>query len=58
MHISSHILVVFDAKTNLTQTDNQTFWPDWGKELPHNEDTRTIKVILIKEKTENPIFLI
>jgi hypothetical protein len=41
MHMS-HISR-FDAKTNLTQTDNQAFSPNVQKSLPHNnEDTRTI----------------
>ncbi len=59
MHISSHILVVFDAFTgNLTQTDNQTFRLRLGKELPHNnEDTRTIKSNINKRENGESDFL-
>jgi hypothetical protein len=59
MHISSHILVVFDAKTrNLTQTDNQIFRLRLGKELPHNnEDTRTIESNINKRENGKSDFL-
>jgi hypothetical protein len=59
MHISSHILVVFDAKTrNLTQTDNQAFKPRTFKEFKHNnEDTRTIKTNINKRENGKSDFL-
>jgi hypothetical protein len=59
MHISSHILVVFDAKTrNLTQTDNQVFKPRTFKEFKHNnEDTRTIKTNINKRENGKSDFL-
>ncbi|SDZ91363.1 hypothetical protein SAMN05443667_101269 [Flavobacterium gillisiae] len=45
MHVSSQILVVFDAKTQLlTSTDNQAVTSQRRKEVTdNNEDTRTIK---------------
>ena len=52
MHISSHILVVFDAKTQiLTQTDNQHVTSQTRKEFKdNNEDTRTIKTNINKRE--------
>lgn len=50
MHISSHILVVFDAKTQiLTETENQHVTSQRRKEFKdNNEDTRTIKTNINK----------
>ena len=52
MHISSRILVVFDAKTQLlSETDYQHVTSPFGKEFPHNnEDTRTIKTNINKRE--------
>lgn len=52
MHISSHILVVFDAKTQiLTQTDNQHVTSQRRKDFKdNNEDTRTIKTNINKRE--------
>lgn len=52
MHISSQILVVFDAKTqNLTETDNQPLSSQTRKEFTdNNEYTRTIKTNINKRE--------
>lgn len=60
MHISSHILVVFDAKTQiLTDTDNQLFTSQRRKDFKdNNEDTRTIKTNINKRENGKSDFQI